>query len=123
MTPRPLPNVFVVMPQDDRGVRAIAYLPVARDRYLISETRVRDFRFQGIGPFQLAEEISMVDIADRTAGWLAGEPVAQNSASVRKKAEEIQQLIDNGQVISAGGGSSNIEGSEEFSICMTNQCK
>ena len=116
--PRPLPNVFRVRPEEDRGVRAIAYLPVAKDRYLISETRVRDFRFQGISPQDLAEEICIVDIANAAADWLAGKPVGYNSTAMRKKAAEIQQLIDNGQVGGVSGGTRNVEGSEEFTIRM-----
>lgn len=119
-TPRPLPNVFTVKSEEDRGVRAIAYLPVAKDRYLISETRVRDFRFQGIGPSDLAEEICVVDIANAAADWLAGKPVAQNSTAMRRKAEEIQRLADSGQITRVSGGTRNIEGSEEFSIRITN---
>lgn len=118
--PRALPNVFRTRPGEDRGVRAIAYLPVAKDRYLISETRVRDFRFQGISPQDLAEEICIVDIANTVCDWLAGKPVAHNSTAMRKKAEEIQRLIDNGQIGGTSCGTTNIEGSEEFTISMTN---
>lgn len=120
LIPRPLPTVFNVHPEEDRGVRAIAYLPVAKDRYLISETRVRNFRFQGISPHDLAEEICVVDIANAAADWLVGRPVAHNSRAMHKKAAEIQQLIDNGQVGDWSGGSRNIEGSEEFTIQFSN---
>ncbi|MGI5506351.1 DUF2726 domain-containing protein [Lentzea sp. CA-135723] len=114
--PRSLPNVFRVRPAEDRGVRAIAYLPVAKDRYLISETRVRDFRFQGISAQDLAEEICIVDIANMVTAWLADEPVACNSAAMRKKAEEIQHLIETGQIGGSACGAINIEGSEPFTI-------
>lgn len=119
--PRPIPNTFRVRSGEDRGVRAIAYLPVAKDRYLISESRVRDFRFQGISPHDLAEEICVVDIANSAADWLAGKPVARNSMTMWKKAEEIQRLIDNGQIIGSGTGTGNVEGSEEFSISLTSR--
>lgn len=120
-TPRPVPNTFRVRSDEGRGVRAIAYLPVAKDRYLISETRVRDFRFQGISPYDLAEEICVVDIANAAADWLAGKPVARNSATMLQKAQEIQRLIDDGQVVGTGTGTRNVESSEEFVITVANR--
>jgi hypothetical protein len=119
LIPRSIPNTLRVRPDQGRGVRAIAYLPVAKDKYLISESRVRDFRFQGISPFDLAEEICVVDIANAAADWLAGKPVASNSATMHKKAVEIQRLIDDGQIVGSCTGTCNIEGSEEFSISLT----
>jgi hypothetical protein len=121
LIPRPIPNTFRVRPDEGRGVRAIAYLPVAKDRYLISESRVRDFPFQGIGPYDLAEEICVVDIANAAADWLAGKPVARNSATMHEEAAEIQRLIDDGQIASACAGTGNIKGSKEFSIRLTHR--
>ncbi|WP_143466568.1 hypothetical protein [Lentzea kentuckyensis] len=65
---------------------------------------MRDFGFQGISPYDLAEGICVVDLANAAADWLAGKPVARNSAAMCKKAEEIQRLIDDGQIVGSGTG-------------------
>lgn len=47
----PMPSMFRVRSDEGLAVRSITYLPVTRDSYLISESRMRDCRFQRISPW------------------------------------------------------------------------
>jgi len=71
---------------------------------------------------EMARLIATYDGSGRVAEGKPGfgPTVAYNSTAMRKKAAEIQQLIDNGQVGRCSGGSGNIEGSEEFTIQFSN---
>jgi very-short-patch-repair endonuclease len=102
--PALLPDVFSMDLPEHRAVQAYGWLAVAPDRYLLARTIVRRFLFQGIGPSDLAEQLTMVEIGNLAQQWLNGEAVAVDGLTLRKAVAEVQAAIDSGGLLMAAFG-------------------
>lgn len=105
------PDEFVTQLSHERQVQAHAFLAVATDRYLIGRVQIRDFRFQGITPSDVAGQLAVAEVGDLADRWVAGEGVACNGRELARYMFEVQQAIDAGgllrlfdaNALSAGG--------------------
>lgn len=98
------PDVYLTTNATEGSVDAHAFMAVARDRYLIGRTRLRDCRFQGVSPHEIAEQLAVVEVDALADQWLAGQPAACNGATLAKSMEKVQQAIDTGGLLSVTGG-------------------
>lgn len=69
--PAAMPDLFITRDEASGAVYADAFLGVAPDRYLVTQTRVRDFRFRGLSAGEIAEQLTMIELADQARSWLA----------------------------------------------------
>lgn len=102
--PAPIPDQYCTLLPEERSVQSHAFLAVAHDRYLVGKAKVRDFRFQGITPGDLAAELAIAEVGHLADQWLEGQPVAVNGQSLRKHATQVQHAIDQGQMLHCGTG-------------------
>ncbi|MEV5142886.1 DUF2726 domain-containing protein [Streptomyces sp. NPDC052727] len=102
--PALLPDVFSTDLPKQRAVQAYGWIAVAPDRYLLARTIVRRFLFQGIGPSDLAEQLTMVELGNLAQQWLKGEAAAVNGRALRKAVSEVQAAIDAGDLLMAAFG-------------------
>lgn len=106
--PNRVPNTVVVRFPGRRNVRCLAYLAVTQDRFLRADVQVRDFRFVGLTPGELAESLAIMELQQRAATWISGSlAVAVNTERLAKDFGELQEAIDNGNFVSAGSHSTN----------------
>ena len=105
--PAAVPSHFCTELPDDGIVQAHAFLAVDHDRYLVGKARVRDFRFQGIAPSELAEQLAIAEIGRMAEMWThdGSAPVAVNGRSLKKEIAEIQGAIDQGHLLTHGWSS------------------
>jgi uncharacterized protein DUF2726 len=90
---------------DEEGtVSTHAVLPVAADRYVIQKVRVRDFRFQGIGPSEIADQLAILGIGHLVTRWLDGEAVSVNGSELVRVTAEVQAAIDAGGFLGCASG-------------------
>jgi Protein of unknown function (DUF2726) len=54
---------------------AYAILEVAADAYLVAHSRCRSFKFPGVGPWHLVEDLAEIAVADKLREFLKGEIV------------------------------------------------
>lgn len=102
--PALLPDVYSMDLPEQRAVQAYGWLAVAPNRYLLARTVVRRFLFQGIGPSDLAEQLTMVEMGNLAQQWLRGEAVAVDGRTFRKAVAEVQAAIDSGGLLMAAFG-------------------
>ncbi|WP_170182526.1 DUF2726 domain-containing protein [Blastococcus colisei] len=105
--PTALPDTWTTAVKANGMVQAHAYVAVAENRYLVARVRVRDFRFQGISPGQIASQLVVAEVGDLAERWLSGEAVACDRRELMKVMGEVQQAIDAGGFLSSftSGGS------------------
>ncbi|MFC4133487.1 DUF2726 domain-containing protein [Hamadaea flava] len=90
------PDVFWTTDPSAGAVQAHAWMAVAPNRYLVARTRVRDCRFQGITPSELAGQLVVLELADHAKKWLAGEAVACDRRTLLCYMGEAQKYISDG---------------------------
>ena len=96
------PDEFVTRDLATGAVHADAFMAVAPNRYLIAQVRVRDFRFQGITPSDVAEQLAGAEIGYLAGRWVEGEPVGQDQRQLIRVMQAIQDRIDKGGFLSCG---------------------
>ena len=94
--PHGSPDVFRTARSDEGAVFAHAFLAVAPARYLVSRVKVRDFRFQGISPGEIAEQLALAELGELAEQWLAGAAVACDAKTLTALLSEVQANIDAG---------------------------
>lgn len=98
------PAEALMASKKEGSVTAASYMAVAEGRFLVTKVRLRDCRFQGIGPLEIASELATIGIADQAERWLAGEAVASGWGRMKALFEEIQASIDEGCLVALSGG-------------------
>lgn len=104
LLPSYAPDVYLTTSAAAGSVQAHAFMAVAPDRYLIGRVGLRDCRFQGVGPCEIAEQLAVAEVGALAERWLAGEAAACNGATLVKSMHEIQRAIDAGGFLSASTG-------------------
>lgn len=108
--PNRVPDTFVIRVPNRRNVRCLAYLAVAPDRFIRADVQVRDFRFVGLTPGELAETLAVIEIGRIVEEWVVGDaPVAINRLRLARDFEELQHGVDDGHFVSAVSFSANAE--------------
>ena len=100
------PDEYHTVDKDAGAVQSHALMAVAPNRYLVARSRVRDFRFQGISPSELAGQISVAQLGDMANRWLAGEPMACDARRLSLYMADIQGAIDSGGFLASATGNS-----------------
>lgn len=100
------PDLYLTKNVEEGSVEAHAFMAVAVDRYLTGRARLRDCRFQGVSPYETAEQLAVIELADLAERWSKNEPVACDGAALAKSMQEVQRSIDSGGFVSCstGGG-------------------
>lgn len=98
------PDLYLTTNAEEGAVKAHAFMAVAGDRYLLGRVRLRDCRFPGVGPCEIAEQLAVAEVAALAERWIAGDAVACNGVTLAKSMHEIQRVIDAGGFLSLSGG-------------------
>jgi hypothetical protein len=114
--PSRIPDITVVTVPARRNVRCVAYLAVASDRFVFADVQVRDFRFIGIGPGELAESLALAELMDQAKRWLLGEAVAINRSRLARTFHELQVAIDDGFLLSASASTTNLHAADGLPV-------
>ena len=90
---------------DATGYQAHAWMAVAHDRYLISHVTIHPYRFAGVGPTELADQLATVEIAEMVDAWLTSpdQAVACDGRALGKAMREVQAAIDAGGFLGCHG--------------------
>jgi len=105
--PSGIPDTIVVTVPPRRNVRCVAFLAVAQDRFIFADVQVRDFRFVGIRPSEVAESLAFAELVDQAKCWLLGEAVAINRIRLARTFHELQVAINRGLLLLARMSTSN----------------
>ena len=103
------PDEFVTRDPTTGAVHAVAFMAVAPNRYLIAQVRVRDFRFQGITPSEVAEQLAVAEIGYLADRWVEGEPVGQDQRQLVRVMQAVQGRIDQGGFLRCGTSTGTLE--------------
>lgn len=95
------PDLYVTRNVEEGSVEAHTFMAVAVDRYILGRSRLRDCRFQGVRPYEIAEQLAVIELADLAERWTQGEAVACNGVTLAKSMYEVQRAIDSGGFLSS----------------------
>lgn len=95
------PDLYLTRNVEEGSIEAHAFMAVTVDRYLLGRARLRDCRFQGVSPYEIAEQLAVIELEDQAERWTKGEAAACNGATLAKSMHEVQRAIDSGGFLSS----------------------